>query len=63
MSLQERIAGQFSRSIETKRVALAQMAPSIEGAVHAMVECLRGDGKIMACGNGGSSAGAHHFAA
>ncbi|MBP7080618.1 MAG: phosphoheptose isomerase [Rhodocyclaceae bacterium] len=63
MSLQERIAGQFSRSIETKRVALAQMAPSIEVAIHAMVECLRGDGKIMACGNGGSAADSQHFAA
>ncbi|MBK9521831.1 MAG: phosphoheptose isomerase [Rhodocyclaceae bacterium] len=63
MSLQERIAGQFNRSIETKRVALTQMAPSIEAAIHAMVECLHGDGKIMACGNGGSAADSQHFAA
>lgn len=63
MSLEQRIAGQFNRSIETKRVSLAQMAPSIEAAIHAMVSCLRDGGKIMACGNGGSAADSQHFAA
>jgi D-sedoheptulose 7-phosphate isomerase len=28
-----------------------------------MVACLRGNGKILACGNGGSAADAQHFAA
>lgn len=63
MSLEERIAGQFNKSIETKRVSLAKMAPSIEAAIHAMVACLRDGGKIMACGNGGSAADSQHFAA
>lgn len=63
MSLNQRIAGQFNRSIETKRISLTQMAAPIEAAIQAMVECLRQEGKIMACGNGGSAADSQHFAA
>lgn len=63
MSLNQRIAAQFNRSIETKRISLTQMAAPIEAAIQAMVECLRQEGKIMACGNGGSAADSQHFAA
>jgi D-sedoheptulose 7-phosphate isomerase len=39
------------------------MAAPIESAINAMVDCLRADGKIMACGNGGSAGDSQHFAA
>ena len=63
MSIAQRINMQFNGSIETKRAALSQMAAPIESAVYAMVACLRAEGKIMACGNGGSAGDSQHFAA
>lgn len=63
MSLQERIQHQFTDSIATKQKALGAMAVPIEAAIHLMVKSLKADGKIMACGNGGSAADAQHFAA
>ena len=63
MSLTERITSQFTNSIETKRTALEQMSAPIESAIHAMVDCLRAGGKVLACGNGGSAADSQHFAA
>ena len=63
MSLQERIHHQFTDSIATKQKAVVAMAGPIEAAIHLMVNSLKTDGKIMACGNGGSAADAQHFAA
>ncbi len=39
------------------------LAPDIAQGADAMVQCLLGNGKILACGNGGSAADAQHFAA
>ena len=39
------------------------LAAPITEAANAMVSCLLGNGKILACGNGGSAADAQHFAA
>ena len=39
------------------------LAAPIADAAELMVDCLVGDGKILACGNGGSAADAQHFAA
>ena len=36
--------------------------PSIEAAAEIMAECLKGGGKIISCGNGGSLCDATHFA-
>jgi D-sedoheptulose 7-phosphate isomerase len=63
MSLQERIQHQFTDSIATKQKAVEAMSGPIEAAIHLMVKSLKNDGKIMACGNGGSAADAQHFAA
>lgn len=63
MPLQERIHHQFTDSITTKQKAVVAMAGPIEAAIHLMVNSLKSDGKIMACGNGGSAADAQHFAA
>ncbi len=37
-------------------------APAIAGAAKAMADCLRGGGKILAAGNGGSAGDAQHLA-
>jgi D-sedoheptulose 7-phosphate isomerase len=39
------------------------LAAPIAAAAERMVQCLRQDGKILACGNGGSAADSQHFAA
>jgi D-sedoheptulose 7-phosphate isomerase len=63
MNLADRIARQFADSAETKRNAAGIMGEPIAAAVEAMAAALRADGKIMACGNGGSAADSQHFAA
>lgn len=63
MSIADRIKHQFNDSIATKQAALAAMAAPIEAAINLMVASLKADGKIMACGNGGSAADSQHFAA
>ncbi|MDX5446487.1 MAG: phosphoheptose isomerase [Zoogloeaceae bacterium] len=63
MDLIKRISRQFEDSAAVKQQALSQLAAPIAGAVEAMTQSLLANGKIMACGNGGSAADAQHFAA
>jgi D-sedoheptulose 7-phosphate isomerase len=63
MDLIARISRQFEDSVKTKRDAMELLAAPIAVAVEAMTACLLGNGKILACGNGGSAADAQHFAA
>ncbi|MCB1906214.1 MAG: phosphoheptose isomerase [Rhodocyclaceae bacterium] len=63
MDLASRIARQFNDSAEAKRNAAELMTAGIAAAVTLMTECLLNNGKILACGNGGSAADAQHFAA
>jgi len=63
MDLISRISQQFSDSAHTKLEAIEMLAAPIAGAVEIMVGSLVGNGKILACGNGGSAADAQHFAA
>ena len=63
MSLAARIQHQFTDSIAAKQAALGPMAAPIEAAIRLMSTTLKHDGKIMACGNGGSAGDAQHFAA
>jgi D-sedoheptulose 7-phosphate isomerase len=39
------------------------LSKPIADAVHAVLTCITGGGKVLACGNGGSAADAQHFAA
>ena len=59
----ERIRGHFADSAQLKQEAADAMAESIASAGALMTECLFADGKILACGNGGSASDAQHFAA
>ena len=63
MDLISRISQQFSDSAHTKLEAIELLAAPIAGAVEVMVGSLVGNGRILACGNGGSAADAQHFAA
>lgn len=63
MDLIARISGHFEDSIATKRDAMELLAAPLAAAVETMTACLLGNGKILACGNGGSAADAQHFAA
>jgi D-sedoheptulose 7-phosphate isomerase len=63
MDLVARIAQQFNDSAQTKLSALEFMAEPIAAAIEAMTHCLMSNGRILACGNGGSAADAQHFAA
>ncbi len=61
--LDARIDWQFRDSAETKLASLEALRDPIRRATEMMVASLMANGKIMACGNGGSAADAQHFAA
>ncbi len=61
MSYQDRVRQHFSASIETKMQSLDVLAEPITEAATAMVQCLLAEGKILACGNGGSAGDSQHF--
>src|SRR5215813_7715598 len=63
MDTTHRIKAHFSDSAQLKLAVVDTLAPQIARAEALMTECLLADGKILACGNGGSAADAQHFAA
>jgi D-sedoheptulose 7-phosphate isomerase len=63
MDLINRISENFSESAHLKLQSMDVLAAPIAMAAERMVQCLKADGKILACGNGGSAADAQHFAA
>jgi D-sedoheptulose 7-phosphate isomerase len=63
MDITDRIRKHFDDSAQTKLQARDTLAQPIADAAQLLVQCLTNDGKILACGNGGSAADAQHFAA
>ena len=63
MDLISRISQHFTDSAQTKIDAIEMLAAPLAGATELMVATLVNNGKILACGNGGSAADAQHFAA
>jgi D-sedoheptulose 7-phosphate isomerase len=63
IDLVARVSRHFSDSAQAKLAAVAALAPPIARAAEVMVGSLMANGKILACGNGGSAADAQHFAA
>ncbi|MDB2384630.1 phosphoheptose isomerase [Endozoicomonas sp.] len=57
----DRITRHFSDSIDAKIKAAETLPPHIAEASEIMVQSLLSDGKILACGNGGSAGDAQHF--
>ncbi|MDO6387457.1 MULTISPECIES: phosphoheptose isomerase [unclassified Uliginosibacterium] len=62
MDLASRIALHFEDSAQTKLAAAEQLSLPLADAAELMVQTLLSNGKILACGNGGSAADAQHFA-
>jgi D-sedoheptulose 7-phosphate isomerase len=63
MDLISRISENFSESAHLKLQSMDVLAGHIAEAAERMVHCLKHDGKILACGNGGSAADCQHFSA
>ena len=63
IDLVARVSRHFSDSAQTKLNAVEVLAQPIARATEVMVRCLMANGKILACGNGGSAADSQHFAA
>ena len=63
VDLLARIRRQFNDSAQLKLKAHDALAEPIARATEIMVKCLLANGKILACGNGGSAADAQHFSA
>ena len=63
MDLTYRIQKHFDDSAQVKLRSKNLLAQPISAATQAMVDCLKQEGKILCCGNGGSAADAQHFAA
>lgn len=59
----ERIRTHFEESAALKLECASTLADDIARAAEKMTRSLLGNGKILACGNGGSAADAQHFAA
>ena len=63
MDLLPRIERHFRESAQLKLDVVEELAAPIVLAAEIMVQSLLAEGKILACGNGGSAADAQHFAA
>ncbi|MCX8145980.1 MAG: phosphoheptose isomerase [Azovibrio sp.] len=63
MDLIARVSQHFEDSARTKLDSIELLAAPLAAAVEVMTQALLNDGKILACGNGGSAADAQHFAA
>ena len=51
------------RSVAVVTQAIDVLDGEIARAAQLMIACLRGDGRILCCGNGGSASDALHFSA
>ena len=56
MTEHERFAAMMQRSAELKRRIAVELADAVVAVVDACETSLRGGGKLMFCGNGGSAA-------
>ena len=63
IDLAARVSRHFADSAQTKLAAVEALAQPIVRATELMVASLLANGKILACGNGGSAADCQHFAA
>jgi len=63
MDIDKRIIRHFKDSAELKLKVKDELAKPIAEGAQLFFDCVTNDGKILACGNGGSAADAQHFAA
>jgi D-sedoheptulose 7-phosphate isomerase len=60
---EQRIQQHFIDSADLKFQSAQTLCRPISDAAQAVLSCVTGGGKVLACGNGGSAADAQHFAA
>jgi D-sedoheptulose 7-phosphate isomerase len=60
---EQRIQQHFIDSADLKFQSAQTLSRPISDAAQAVLSCVTGGGKVLACGNGGSAADAQHFAA
>jgi D-sedoheptulose 7-phosphate isomerase len=63
MDINKRIIKHFKDSADLKLKVKDELAQPIADGAQIFFDCVTNDGKILACGNGGSAADAQHFAA
>jgi D-sedoheptulose 7-phosphate isomerase len=63
MDLSKRIGKHFAESAQLKTQAAKVLTEPLRLGAERMVQCSMNEGKILACGNGGSAADAQHFSA
>lgn len=63
MDAESLVKEHFAESMATKQAAAEVLAPAIVRAAQLMTQSLLDEGRIFACGNGGSAADSQHFAA
>jgi D-sedoheptulose 7-phosphate isomerase len=63
MEAAERIRMHFEESAAVKLESASVLADDVARAAEHVTQCLLSNGKVLACGNGGSAADAQHFAA
>ena len=61
--VEQRIQQHFIDSADLKYQSAEVLTKPIAAAVQAVLTCVTGGGKVLACGNGGSAADAQHFSA
>src|ERR1700690_1540189 len=62
MSEIARFAAMMNKSADLKRRIASELAAAVIGVIDACEASLRGGGKLMFCGNGGSAADSQHLA-
>jgi len=60
--MQGMIQQAFNDGIALRQQCMAELPDTLLAAASVMITCLQQNGKILACGNGGSAADAQHFA-
>ena len=63
MDMTSHMASHFDDAIDTLKASSKELAQPLSDAVDLLFASLANDGKILACGNGGSAADAQHFIA
>ncbi len=63
MEIKKRIMQHFKDSADLKLRVMGALSEPIALSAQIFFDCVANDGKILACGNGGSAADAQHFAA
>ena len=63
MSVADRIAAYLHGTLDTVSATAESCSEEIARAAAAVAESVRGGGKVLICGNGGSAADSQHLAA